>query len=453
MDLGLVINDHPTNDQPHASQNGDNSAGTKLDQLPSSQTANGHLLSLEPFAFASRKFGSLTNPFLGAGKNFHKEDGIPNNKALVPFADVFEVNPAENAVATRSNTKSNGNHNVPTLGKRPNELPANPSPLYISELVVQNTAGKRPTLLHLVVPGAKKRKVEKDATPTNGNVSVPYEIIQYRTFDDDETERPFPPSEMSQIEAVDYLCRPGAAANDYIDVSTAYYFVDDPNYYEDGGYFEEETDPFARRRPRHERQPITYGDSKDVFNKTLYKSIIEKDLPRAHRYFVSFSASKLALAKRSIQICQKEVRKRAFKAMRSNRELAVKAKRTTREMLLYHRRSEREEKEARKKADKEAAERRKKTRRPERLSDSNANSTFCSRKRSSSVTLLQTSLETKKERRPKRRPKHKSTWKGPQLPKKKKKIELPKKRREKQPKRPFRHRSARPKLSTMQSRR
>ncbi|ORX88611.1 hypothetical protein K493DRAFT_341174 [Basidiobolus meristosporus CBS 931.73] len=86
-------------------------------------------------------------------------------------------------------------------------------------------------------------------------------------------------------------------------------------------------------------------------------SIARKHVPKVSKILAQSVAVRSTNSKKIAQLCQREVKKAAYKTVKLHRDLPNKSRRAMREMLIFWKKNEKEERELRKKAEKEALER------------------------------------------------------------------------------------------------
>ncbi|KAK9720198.1 putative DNA helicase ino80 [Basidiobolus ranarum] len=109
-----------------------------------------------------------------------------------------------------------------------------------------------------------------------------------------------------------------------------------------------------------EEVPEIVGSKEDDFETLRHRtwlSIARKHVPKVSRILAQSVAVRSTNSKKIAQLCQREVKKAAYKTVKLHRELPNKSKRAMREMLIFWKKNEKEERELRKKAEKEALER------------------------------------------------------------------------------------------------
>ncbi|KAC9819661.1 hypothetical protein E3N88_45209 [Mikania micrantha] len=85
-------------------------------------------------------------------------------------------------------------------------------------------------------------------------------------------------------------------------------------------------------------------------------SMVRKDIPKHHRFFINFHRKQLTDAKRFSENCQREVKMKMSRSLKLMRGASIRTRKLARDMLVFWKRVDKEMAEIRKREEKEAAE-------------------------------------------------------------------------------------------------
>ncbi|KAI7754871.1 hypothetical protein M8C21_025130 [Ambrosia artemisiifolia] len=85
-------------------------------------------------------------------------------------------------------------------------------------------------------------------------------------------------------------------------------------------------------------------------------NMVRKDVPKHHRFFISFHRKQLTDAKKFSENCQREVKMKVSRSLKLMRGASIRTRKLARDMLVFWKRVDKEMAEIRKREEKEAAE-------------------------------------------------------------------------------------------------
>lgn len=86
--------------------------------------------------------------------------------------------------------------------------------------------------------------------------------------------------------------------------------------------------------------------------KKAWMNIVKKDIPKAYRQYQKFKTDQENNIKKQTQNCLKEVRKKALKTQRLQKESSIRAKKLTKDMMTYWKKRDKEITDSKRKKEK-----------------------------------------------------------------------------------------------------
>jgi len=159
-----------------------------------------------------------------------------------------------------------------------------------------------------------------------------------------------------KIDSSKFLFSSTEDVDNYIDGEPEYFTYGDSksNFYEDEAHFVEWEESRNKRIKKSAWTP-----DRENFN-TIWMVVVKRDIPRAHRQYVSSHSAIINNCKRMSALCQKAVFKKVLLTLRHGRDThSQRARRLAKEVINHWRKYDKEERDAKKKRQQEDRKRRK----------------------------------------------------------------------------------------------